>query len=91
MSEDNGCATHLLWLSESALGQANREVAMFQRKAPWEQEIACRAHKLYVQRGSTHGKDVEDRVRAEKELRDERVIRSAATGTGAQASRKVVN
>ena len=33
-------------------------------------EIARRAHELYLQRGGAHGKDVEDWVRAEKELSD---------------------
>ncbi len=34
-------------------------------------EIARRAYELYLQRGGEHGKDVEDWVRAEKEMRDE--------------------
>lgn len=33
-----------------------------------KEDVANRAHELYVQRGSGHGKDVEDWVRAEKEL-----------------------
>ncbi|MGH9691789.1 MAG: DUF2934 domain-containing protein [Candidatus Acidiferrales bacterium] len=34
-------------------------------------DVARRAHELYVQRGGEPGKDVEDWVRAEKELNDE--------------------
>lgn len=64
---------------------------MIQRREPSEQEIACRAHELYLQRGGGHGRDVEDWVRAEEELRYERIVRSAATATAAQASRTAVN
>lgn len=63
---------------------------MIQRREPLEQEIACRAYELYLQRGGGHGRDVEDWVRAEEELKDERVVRSA-TATAALASRKTVN
>ena len=44
---------------------------MFGRREPSGKEIARRAHELYLQRGGEHGKDVEDWVRAEKELGDE--------------------
>src|SRR2546425_4191414 len=37
-------------------------------REPSGEEIARRAHELYLQRGGEHGKDVEDWVRAEKEL-----------------------
>jgi DUF2934 family protein len=40
-------------------------------RGPSAEEIARRAHELYLQRGGEHGKDVEDWVRAEKELTDE--------------------
>ena len=33
--------------------------------------IACRAHERYVQRGATHGQDLEDWLAAERELLDE--------------------
>jgi Protein of unknown function (DUF2934) len=46
------------------------------------EEIARRAHELYVQRGGEHGKDVEDWVRAEKELSDEPVAATAKTSAG---------
>jgi hypothetical protein len=35
-------------------------------REPSGEEIARRAHELYLQRGGEHGKDVEDWVRAEK-------------------------
>jgi hypothetical protein len=50
------------------------------------EEIARRAHELYLQRGGEHGKDVEDWVRAEKELSDEPVAGPAKT-RAAQAGR----
>jgi Protein of unknown function (DUF2934) len=50
--------------------------AMFE---PSGEEIARRAHELYVQRGGEHGKDVEDWVTAEKELSNEPVAEPAKT------------
>jgi anti-sigma B factor antagonist len=44
------------------------EVALSGHREPSGEEIAHRAHELYVQRGGDNGKDVEDWVRAEKEL-----------------------
>ena len=52
---------------------------MFGSREPSGEEIARRAHELYVQRGSEHGRDVEDWVRAEKELSDEPVAGPAKT------------
>jgi hypothetical protein len=52
---------------------------MFGRREPSGEEIARRAHELYLERGGEHGKDVEDWVRAEKELRDEPVAGPAKT------------
>jgi hypothetical protein len=63
---------------------------MFGRREPSGEEISRRAHELYVQRGGEHGKDVEDWVRAEKELSEEPVARAAKT-KAAQAGRQVVN
>ena len=54
------------------------------------EEIACRAYELYLQRGGEHGKDVEDWVRAEKELSDEPVAGPAKT-KAAQAVRNASN
>jgi hypothetical protein len=56
-----------------------KEVAMFGRKEPSAAEIARRAHELYLQRGGEHGKDVEDWVRAEKELSDKSIAVPAKT------------
>ena len=52
---------------------------MFRRREPSEEEIARRAHELYLQRGGEHGKDVEDWVSAEKELSDGPVAGIAKT------------
>jgi len=46
---------------------------MLGRKKPLGEEIARRAHELYLHRGGEHGKDVEDWISAEKELSDEPV------------------
>jgi len=63
---------------------------MFGRREPSEEEIARHAHELYLQRGGEHGKDVEDWVRAEKELSDEPVAGPTKT-RAAQASRNIIN
>ena len=63
---------------------------MIERREPSREEIACEAHELYVRRGGEHGKDVDDWVRAEKELRDEPIAGPAKTRT-AQARREAVN
>lgn len=42
------------------------------RREPDQEEIAKRAYELYVQRGGEHGRDQEDWLRAEAELRGER-------------------
>ena len=54
------------------------------------EEIARRAHELYLERGGEHGKDVEDWVRADKELSDEPVARATKT-SAAQAVRSASN
>jgi hypothetical protein len=59
---------------------------MVEQKELSKQEIAQRAYELYVQRGGEPGKDVEDWVRAEKELNSGAAIGSAKTKT-AQAGR----
>jgi Protein of unknown function (DUF2934) len=63
---------------------------MIEHREPSREEIACQAHELYVQRGGEHGRDVEDWVRAEKELRDEPVAGLVKT-KAAQAGRQAVN
>jgi hypothetical protein len=59
-------------------------------REPLGEEIARRAHELYLQRGGEHGKDVEDWVRAEKELSGEPVAGPAKTRV-TQAVRNAAN
>jgi len=54
-----------------------KEVAMIEHKEISREEIAHRAYELYVQRGEEPGKDVEDWVRAEKELDAEPIVAPA--------------
>ncbi len=63
---------------------------MFGHREPLGEEIARRAHELYLQRGGEHGKDVEDWVRAESELNNEPVAGPAKT-RAAQVGRNMVN
>jgi hypothetical protein len=44
---------------------------MIERKEPSREDIAHRAYELYTQRGCEPGKDIEDWVRAQKELASE--------------------
>lgn len=60
-----------------------KEVAMIKRKELSKEDIAHRAYELYVQRGAEPGKDVEDWVRAEKELSNEVILGPVRT-KGAQ-------
>jgi hypothetical protein len=50
---------------------------MLGRREPSGEEIARRAYELYLQRTGEQGKDVEDWIRAEKELSDEPVAEPA--------------
>ena len=68
----------------------SKEVAVFGRKEPSGEDIARRAYELYLQRGGEQGKDVEDWIRAEKELNSEPVAGPAKT-KAAQAGRNMVN
>ena len=52
---------------------------MIKQREPSTEEIALRAHELYVRRGGEHGKDFEDWVAAEKGLTDEPVVGPAKT------------
>ena len=56
-----------------------KEVAVIETKVLSEEEISRRAYDLYLERGGEPGKDVEDWVRAEKELGAERVVTPAKT------------
>lgn len=58
---------------------------MIARKTISTEDIANRAYQLYVQRGRQPGTDVEDWVRAEKELSSEagsRTVKSRAARAG---------
>jgi hypothetical protein len=47
---------------------------MIGHREPAKNEITRRAYALYLMRGCEQGRDVEDWVRAEKELSDESVV-----------------
>jgi hypothetical protein len=68
---------------------ATKEVVMFVVREPSREEIACRAYELYLRRGSEPGKDVEDWVRAEKELRDEPAAGTAKTRVAQAADSRI--
>jgi len=59
---------------------------MIRRKELSKEEIAHRAYELYLQRGGEPGKDLEDWVRAEKELSGQ-VVPGPVVTKGAQTSR----
>jgi Protein of unknown function (DUF2934) len=52
---------------------------MIEQKELAKEDIAHRAYELYVRRGGQPGKDVEDWVRAEKELTGEVVVAKTMT------------
>jgi hypothetical protein len=52
---------------------------MISRREPSSDEVARLAYELYLQRGGEHGKDVEDWLKAEKELSGEPVAETAKT------------
>ena len=54
---------------------------MIEHKELSKKDISYRAYDLYVRRGGQPGKDVEDWVRAEKELTDEVAVAQAKTLT----------
>ena len=54
---------------------------MIERKDKSKEEIARRAHELYVERGRQDGRDLEDWVRAEKELSQDPVAGPGKTKT----------
>ena len=58
-----------------------KEVAMIEREKLSREDIAHRAYELYTQRGCEPGWDLEDWIRAEKELSDEPIARPAETRT----------
>ena len=56
-----------------------KEAAVIEHKEIPREEIAQRAYELYVQRGEDTGRDVEDWIRAEKELGAEPAIAPTRT------------
>ena len=52
---------------------------MIERKELSREDVAHRAYELYTQRGCEPGKDIEDWIRAEKELTSEVVVGPART------------
>ena len=66
------------------------KVALSGHREPSGEEIAHRAHELYVKRGGDNGKDVEDWVRAENELRNAPVAVAVKT-RAAQADGNMSN
>ena len=56
-----------------------KEVPMTELRGPAKDEINHRAYALYLMRGCEQGRDVEDWVRAKKELSDESVGGPAPT------------
>ena len=67
---------------------SKQETVMIECIAISKEDVAHRAHQLYVQRGSGPGKDVEDWVRAEKELSTE-VIAGPIRAMAAQVGRNL--
>ena len=53
---------------------SKQETVMIQCIAISKEDVAHRAHELYIQRGGRPGKDVEDWVKAEKELSTEVIV-----------------
>ena len=62
---------------------------MLEVKELLEADVARRAHELYVQRGGEHGHDVEDWLRAEKDLRNP--LRQPTKFMAARAGRNMSN
>jgi hypothetical protein len=63
---------------------------MTENRQPSAEEISHRAYGLYLERGGQHGSDVQDWVRAEKELSGESVVGQAKTKT-TQVTRNLAN
>ncbi len=53
---------------------------------PTREQIARRAYEIYEQRGRENGRDMEDWLAAEKELRNQNLTRSQPTSLAVQAS-----
>jgi hypothetical protein len=66
--------------------ESKEETVLIERIEASGKDVAQRAYELYAQRGGEPGRDVEDWVRAEKELNSGVAVGSAKT-KGAQAGR----
>jgi hypothetical protein len=55
---------------------SKEEILMIQRIEPSREEITHGAYRLYLQRGGEQGREVEDWLRAEKELSSAVVVRA---------------
>jgi hypothetical protein len=63
---------------------------MLERREPSGEEIAFRAHELYLERGGEHGKDVEDWIKAEQEL-SRQPVAEVVKRKAARAGRNMLN
>jgi len=63
-----------------------RDLERAKQHLPTHQEIEQRAHEIYLRRGGDHGQDVDDWLKAEAELRNER--QAAAESAAESASTK---
>jgi hypothetical protein len=63
-----------------------RDLERAKQHLPTHQEIEQRAHEIYLRRGGDHGRDVDDWLKAEAELRNER--QAAAEPAAESASTK---
>ena len=50
-------------------GRVTAALEHARRGGPTREEVARRAYEIYMSRGGTHGYDIEDWLRAERELR----------------------
>jgi Protein of unknown function (DUF2934) len=57
-------------------GPADHAAAPAIPAAPTVEEIRVRAYQLYLERGGTHGQDLEDWLAAERQLREPRATSS---------------
>jgi hypothetical protein len=60
--------------------EISMEIAMIQNRTPVQDEITHRAYALYLMRGCEHGRDVEDWVKATREVTDELNLRVVNDG-----------
>ncbi|HTW21966.1 MAG TPA: DUF2934 domain-containing protein [Candidatus Baltobacteraceae bacterium] len=63
-----------------------RDLERAKQHLPTHEEIEQRAHEIYMRRGGGHGQEMDDWLKAETELRNER--QAAAEASGESASTK---